>query len=102
MTVVVPTAALPLAYATTAESDHDVLRALMDLPVIVGDQLDEADAPGLGAILTDAVDPTALGADALAVACVVHSARRRGWPVLTANPATLQTLGPDIDIEELP
>lgn len=29
MTVAVPVAALPLAYAVTSESDHNVLRALL-------------------------------------------------------------------------
>ena len=102
MAVVVPVAALPLAYAATRESDHDVLRALLDLPVTLRDSLTEADAPALGRILTNAADPDALTSDALALACVVHSARRRGWPVLTGSAAALHVLDPDLGMDELP
>ncbi len=84
MAVAVPVAALPLAYAATQESDHDVLRALLDLPVTLHDPLTEANAPELGRILANAADPAALTSDALALACVVYSAHHRGWPVLTA------------------
>jgi hypothetical protein len=66
MAVVVPVAALPLAYAATQESDHDVLRALLDLPVTLHDPLTEADAPELGRILASAADPATLASDALA------------------------------------
>jgi hypothetical protein len=102
MAVAVPIAALPLAYAATRESDHDVLRALLDLPVTLHDPLTEADTPELGRILASAADPGALASDALALACVVHSARRRGWPVLTGSAAALQALDPDLGIDELP
>jgi hypothetical protein len=95
-------AALPLVYAATRESDHDVLRALLELPVTLHDPLTEADTPALGRILASATDPGALGPDALALACVVHSARRRSWPVLTGNAAALQALDPDLGTDELP
>jgi len=68
MAVAVPVAALPLAYAATRESDHDVLRALLELPVTLHDPLTETDAPALGRLLASATDPDALGADALALA----------------------------------
>ena len=102
MAVAVPVAALPLTYAGTRESDHDVVRALLELPVTLHDPLVEADAPALGRILAGARDSNALGADALALACVVHSARRRGWPVLTGNAAALHVLDPDLETDELP
>jgi hypothetical protein len=102
MAVAVPVGALPLAYAATRESDHDVLRALLELPVTLRAPLTEDDAPALGRILAAASDPAALGSDALTLACIVHSARRRGWPVLTGNAAALQALGPDLRIDELP
>lgn len=102
MAVAVPVAALPLAYAATRESDHDVLRALLELPVTLRDPLTEADAPALGRILANAADPGVLASDALALACVVHSARRRGWPVLTGSAAALQALDPDLGMDELP
>lgn len=102
MVVAVPVATLPLVYAATRESAHDVLRALLDLPVTLLDPLTEADAPALGRILASAADPRALASDALALACVVHSARRRGWPVLTGSAAALQALDPDLGMDELP
>lgn len=102
MAVAIPVAALPLTYAATREPDHDVLRTLLELPVTLHDPLTEADAPALGQILASARNPGVLGADALALACVVHSARRRGWPVLTGNAAALRMLDPDLDTDELP
>lgn len=102
MAVAVPVAALPLAYAAIREADHDVLRALLELPVTLRDPLTEADAPELGRILASAADPGALAADALALACVVHSARRRGWPVLTGSAAALQALDLNLGMDELP
>lgn len=102
MTIVVPAAALPVAYAHTPESDHDVLGALLELPVAVFDPLTPAEAPEVGRILTDAANPAALSADALALAHVVHAARHRGWPVLTGNAAGLCVLDPDLTLDELP
>ncbi|MGH3933606.1 MAG: hypothetical protein ACRDS1_01250 [Pseudonocardiaceae bacterium] len=102
MAVAVPVATLPLAYAATRESDHDVLRALLELPVTLHDPLNAADTPDLGRILASAADPDALTSDALALACVVHSARRRGWPVLTGNAAALRALDPNLGLDELP
>jgi hypothetical protein len=102
MAVVVPVAALPLAYAATRESDHDVLRALLDLPVTLRDPLTEAEAPELGRILASAAGPGSLASDALTLACVVQSARRRGWPVLTGNATALRALDPDLEMDELP
>jgi len=102
MAVAVPVATLPLAYAATRESAHDVLRALLDLPVTLHDPFTEADAPELGRILAGVTDPAALTSDALALACVVHSAHRRGWPVLTGSAAALRALDPDLETDELP
>lgn len=99
MVVAVPVAALPQAFAATSESDHDVLRALLDLPVMVREPLDEVDARELGAILAGAADPDS---GALAAACVVHTARRRGWPVVTGDAAALRALDPVVDVDELP
>lgn len=102
MTVVVPAAVLPLAYADTAEQDHDVLRELLELPVTVFDPLTAVEAPELGRILATATDPAALMRDSLALAHVVHAAHRRGWPVLTGHAAGLRALDPRLDLDELP
>ncbi|MGH4019043.1 MAG: hypothetical protein ACRDT0_07355 [Pseudonocardiaceae bacterium] len=102
MAVAVPVATLPQAYATLRESDHAVLRALLDLPVTLHDPLTATDAAELGRILASAADPSVLTSDALALACVVHSAHRRGWPVLTGCAASLRALDPDLEMDELP
>jgi hypothetical protein len=70
--------------------------------VTLRDPLTEANAPELGRILASAADPGALASDALALACVVHSARRRGWPVLTGNATALGALDSNLEIDELP
>lgn len=102
MTVAVPAAVLPVAYACTSEQHHDVLGELMALPVTVFDPLTVAGAPGLGRVLAAAADPERLGPDALALAHVVASAQRRGWPVLTGNANGLRALDPDLELDELP
>lgn len=102
MSVVVPAAVLPLAYADTREQDHDVLAELLELPVTVFEPLSVGEAPEVGRVLATAADPAALTRDALALAHVVHAARRRGWPVLTGNPAGLRALDSHLDLDELP
>lgn len=102
MTVVIPAAVLPLAYADTAERDHNVLGEFLELPVTVFDPLTVAEAPELGHVLATAINPAALTRDALALAHVVHAADRRGWPVLTGNAAGLQALNSRVDLDELP
>jgi hypothetical protein len=102
MTVAVPAAVLPVAYANTSEQCHDVLRELLDLPVTVYDPLTIAGASELGVILATAADPEKLRSDALALAHVVQLANRRGWPVLTGNAHGLRALDPHLELDELP
>jgi len=102
MTVAVPAAVLPMAYASTSERHHDVLRELMELPVTVFDPLTAADAPELGLVLSAAADSEGLRSDALALAHVVESAHRRRWPVLTGNANGLRALDPYLELNELP
>jgi hypothetical protein len=102
MTVAVPAAVLPMAYASTNERHHDVLRELMELPVTVFDPLTAASAPELGLVLSTADEPDGLRPDALALAHVVQSAHRRGWPVLTGNAGGLRALDPHLELNELP
>lgn len=101
MTVAVPAAALPHAHAAVRDVDRDVLRTLLDLPVAVLDPLERDHTPELGRLLA-AADPSALGSDALALACVIRSARSRGWPVLTAHAGPLRALDSAVEIDELP
>ncbi|MBV9140817.1 MAG: hypothetical protein JO115_07855 [Pseudonocardiales bacterium] len=72
-----------------------MLRALLELRVTLYDPLTQADAPELGRILASATNPAALAPDALALACVVQSAHRRGWPILTGSAAALRALDPN-------
>lgn len=102
MTVAVPAAVLPMAYASTSERHHDVLRELMELPVTVFDPLTATGAPELGLVLSTAADPEGLRSDAVALAHVVQSAHRRGWPVLTGNANGLRALDPHLELNELP
>lgn len=102
MTVAVPAAVLPMAYARTNERHHDVLRELMELPVTVFDPLPAADAPDLGLVLSTAADPEGLRPDALALAHAIQSAHRRGWPILTGNANGLRALDPHLELNELP
>ncbi|MEN3358237.1 MAG: hypothetical protein V7637_2219 [Mycobacteriales bacterium] len=93
----IPTAALAAAWAQVPPSGYPFLALAADLSVAVADPLDEATARDLGLLLA-AAGP---GPD-LVAAHVVCSARRRGWPVLTADPAPLLAIDPGIDIERLP
>lgn len=102
MTVAVPAAVLPMAYASTSERHHDVLGELMALPVTVFDPLTATGAAELGLVLSTAADPEGLRSDALALAHVVHSAHRRGWPVVTGNAKGLRALDPYLELNELP
>jgi hypothetical protein len=102
MTVAVPAAVLPMAYAGTNERHHDVLRELMELPVTVFDPLPAADTPDLGLVLSTAADPERLRPDALALAHAIQSAHRRGWPILTGNANGLRALDPHLELNELP
>lgn len=101
MSVAIPVAVLPHAHGATRDVDHDILRTLFDLPVTLLDPLTAADAPELGDLLAGAASGEP-GTDALAMACVVQSARRRGWPVLSGRPAALRALDATVEVDELP
>jgi len=95
--LVVPAAALALAWAGIPSSGHEVLEVLLNLPVTVIDTLDRARAQEVGLFLagTDSREqPTA--------AHVLQCAHDRGWPVLTADPHTLRALDSTVEVEELP
>jgi hypothetical protein len=70
---------------------------LLGLPCTVVDPLDTAQASAVGALLQQA------GATRhdLAAAHVVYCAQRRGWPVVTSDPAPLLSLDSSIEIERL-
>lgn len=92
----VPSAALGRAWGLVEQDHHDALRVLLDLPNTVIDELTPASAREAGLLLA------AAGQDDIAAAQVASSARRRGWPAVTGEPATLRKLDTAVQIEELP
>jgi hypothetical protein len=69
-------------------ADHDALKVLLGLPTAVIDPLDAAQTEPVGRLLA-----APAGADHPAdrrAEHVVHVARRRGWPVITAAAAQLR------------
>lgn len=94
----VPAGALTAAWAGSPVEGRPFLDLVLDLPVVVVDQLDAATAESAGLVLADAgAEPPAIDTGHVAV-----SARRRGWPVVTAHPERLHALAPDLEVEPLP
>lgn len=96
----VPAAALMRAYASVPADARPFLDLLLDLPVAVFEPLDHATLQTAGVLLADA--GAADSPDGLAAAHVAVVARRRGWPVVTADGGLLRRLVPDVEIELLP
>jgi hypothetical protein len=90
----VPATALTEAWAHVGQRHRDALEVLLGLPVTVVTDLSAAQAALIGRLI-------AAGGDVRA-GQVAHTARSRGWPVLTAHPAPLRRLDARLDIEELP
>lgn len=74
--LVVPSTAVAAAWTELTDDQHPVLDVVLNLPVTVTDNLDQARARAVGQL-------GGPQADAHAIAC----ARQRGWPLLTADPA---------------
>jgi hypothetical protein len=92
----VPSAALGRAWALLEPEHHPALQVLLDLPNTVIDELGPASALESGLLLA------ASGQDDIVAGQVAASARRRGWPAVTGDPATLRKLDTTVTIEELP
>jgi acyl transferase domain-containing protein len=93
----VPSAALARACALIPWGHELGVDVLLGLPCTVVDPLDTTQARAVGALVQQGGDP---GRD-LAVSHVVHCAQRRGWPVVTSDPAPLLSLDSSIEIESL-
>ena len=74
--LVVPSTAVAAAWTELTDDQRPVLDVVLNLPVTVIDNLDQARARAVGQL-------GGPQADAHAIAC----AQQRGWPLLTANPA---------------
>jgi hypothetical protein len=92
----VPSAALGRAWSMLDPEHHAALRVLLDLPNTVIDELGPVSAHESGMLLA------AAGQDDIVAGQVAASARRRGWPAVTGDPAALRKLDTTVAIEELP
>jgi hypothetical protein len=96
LVLALPTTSLTQAWSQAHPDHHDALEVLLGLPVTIIDPLD-ADRPRpVGQLLANA------GSADVCAGHVAHCARRRGWPVITATPAPLRRIDPELAIEQLP
>jgi hypothetical protein len=92
----VPSAALGRAWSMLEPEHHSALQVLLDLPNTVIDELGSVSAHESGLLLA------ASGQDDIVAGQVAASAKRRGWPAVTGDPAALRKLDTTVAIEELP
>ena len=92
----VPSAALGRAWSMLDPEHHPALQVLLDLPNTVIDELGSASAHESGLLLAGS------GLDDIVAGQVAASAKRRGWPAVTGEPAALRKLDTTVAIEELP
>jgi hypothetical protein len=92
----VPSAALGRAWSMLEPEHHPALQVLLDLPNTVIDELGSASAHESGLLLA------ASGQHDIVAGQVAASAKRRGWPAVTGDPAALRKLDTTVTIEELP
>lgn len=95
--LVVPAASLADAQARLAPADLEVIEVLLELPVAIVADLTRSEAREVAAVLSNAGKP-----DSLAAGHAALTARNRGIPVVTSDPALLRALAADIEIDELP
>lgn len=96
LVLAVPAAALASAWARTPAGVQDALGVLLDLPNTVVEQLDQETAREVGRLLAGG------DVDAVRAGQVAHSGLRRGWPVVTGEPAPLRAVDPRVELDELP
>jgi hypothetical protein len=97
MVLAVPAAALAAAWARTPAQAHDALAVLLDLPNTVVEPLGPTEAREIGQLLAgDGAD------DGVRAGQVAACGMRRGWPVVTGDPATLRRIDPRVELDELP
>ncbi|MFZ0159997.1 MAG: hypothetical protein WAL50_13275 [Kineosporiaceae bacterium] len=96
-----PAAALHEAWARAGEADYPFVDLLLALPLTLVDPLDgdAAARSGTAAGPRPGADPPTWNPSAAHAALV---SRERGWPVLTADPASLQAIDPELALDLLP
>ncbi|WP_433542104.1 hypothetical protein ACQP10_38100 (plasmid) [Streptosporangium sandarakinum] len=97
--IVTTAPALTAALAQLPDEAVPILDALLGMEIAVVEHLTPGSAPGVAAVLKKA-GPYA--PEQLTAASLVHAARRRGLPVVTANPFPLTALDPDVEIDPIP
>ena len=97
MVLAVPAAALAVAWARTPVEAHDALAVLLDLPNTVVEPLDLVAAREVGRLLG-----AASSADLLRAGHVVACGLRRGWPVVSGEPASLLAVDRAVELDALP
>ncbi|MEV4477326.1 hypothetical protein [Nonomuraea sp. NPDC049504] len=93
-------AALTAAIAQLPDKAVPVLDALIGMDITIVDPLTSDSAPAVAEILRT-VAPYA-AAQAVTAVSVAHAARRRGLPIVTADPIPLRTLWPKAEIDHIP
>jgi hypothetical protein len=89
-----PTLALAEVRAIRPDADTE-LAEVLGYPTVVLGELDAVNAHEVDQILTNAGVFDAMAGH------VVHIARQRGWPALSADPGRLQRLDPTLPIDRL-
>ncbi|MFI6456819.1 hypothetical protein ACIBF6_35330 [Streptosporangium amethystogenes] len=97
--LVITAPSLTAALAQLPGQAVPVLQALLGMEISVIEDLTPGSAPDVAAILRTA-GPYA--AEQLTAASVVHTARRRGLPVITSNPFPLRALAAEVEIDLIP
>lgn len=97
--VVTSAPALTAALAQLSNQHVPVLNALLGMEISIIDDLTPGNAPDVAAILQTAGP---YPAEQLTAASIVHTAKRRGFPVVTTNPFPLQALAADVGIDLIP
>jgi hypothetical protein len=95
----IPATALQEAWAIAEVDDHPFLDLLLGLPLTIVEILDTDTAQRSGLLSAAAHAGNQWNAGTAHAALV---SRDRGWPVLTAEPAKLRALDPEIQIDPLP
>lgn len=94
----VPAAALQSAWQSVSLEGRPWLTMMPELSTVVILPLTGEDARDAGLLAAEAADPSA----PIGTVHAVHVARTRGWPVVTADPATVHDLAPEVATEAIP
>jgi hypothetical protein len=94
----IPSAALAEAWAVGQPAEQPFLELLTGRSVLVIDPLDGEDAEDVGRYASHGGS----GRAQIGPAHAVHCAVQRGWPIVTAEPAVLRRMHPQLDVVEIP